>query len=204
MSLRTASDVPAAAYQVIEQHLGSLYRSAAASAAMLRDAPRDDLWAGAPTRVFNASLEDAARGDVLSRARFTGWRSLICTRSLYEGVSTPEPLALADVATGPGRGEVRFSHFTQGPHVEEGVRQLVELAEREDLRRSNYELCSLEIVGLGIFCIWLRDDGYQEDLLLPVGPSSRELESGRIYRKEEFLDIVRRKARQRLQFTGPV
>jgi hypothetical protein len=143
-----------------------------------------------PHQVYFTSLSDAANERVLSRAVLTGWRYI-----LHDG---ERALAAIEIGYGAQGEELEFSHVNDGPFVQatvEGVR----LAE-ERLRdtHTNYELRLLNLPSLYVVSLWLYAE---HSLLLPLPPTNRMLIANKFYEEDEFAQVIREAALERLTFS---
>ncbi len=70
----------------------------------------------------------------------------------------------------------------------------------EEVERGGYELRLLKILPLYTVALWLRPDGDDPDLLIPMGQAHPAVESGRVYRPAEFLEALSGPASEAARF----
>jgi hypothetical protein len=114
-----------------------------------------------------------------------------------------EPTGVADVAAprgGAGRG--RFLSYTRGPQVAAAGQALSDAEVTEPLRSRKFQPGFLEIPGINVSAVWLKALDEQPDTVIPVDPVPQFLGHRKSYTLQEFLELVRARAVQRLKFNN--
>ncbi len=162
------------------------------STPVLGSVKAEELTVGAPHRVYTMTLEDVAEQRSLDTARFTSWRYLVYRGDrAVAGIEVPD----TEVEDLEGRIQVNEGQFVGA------TSETVAMAEAlDEVERSGYELRLLKILPLYTVALWLRPDGDDPDLLIPMGQAHPAVESGRVYRAAEFLEALSGPASEAARF----
>lgn len=152
-----------------------------------------------PHRVYLLRLDDLASGKGLASARPVSWRYLI-----MEG---GQAVASAEVNHDEQGGRHQFAHLNQGV-FNAGTLEAIQAAEADPgLAAGSYELRMLRIPALYVVALWLKDTharkssiAHENDVLIPIAPTSPLLTAGKPYSPAEMLDTLRESARQKREF----
>jgi hypothetical protein len=153
-----------------------------------------------PLPVYSLRLDVLARvGDSwdagLAGAEPESWRIFV-----LDGGN--EPTGVADVAP-PGRGgEARFLCYTQGPQAASSGKVLTDAEDGKRLQGRKLQPRFLEIPGINVAAMWLKALDGQTDAVIPLDPVPRFLRDHSFYNLRDFLDLVRARAVQRLNFNN--
>jgi hypothetical protein len=158
----------------------------------LRDAPVDELAVTAPHPVYALGLDALVGGQGLAGAELTGWRYL-----LQRGDSV---IASAEVHVGESGAEVSRLEVNEGPFVRATEAAVTQAEQLPELEGGTYELRLLRIPGAYVIAVWLAGEGGGEDLLIPMGDTPSEVESGRPYKPDELFGALAEPARRQLEF----
>lgn len=155
----------------------------------------DLLRTTAAHRSFLCNLEQAT-GDVLTGARFTGWRYLV--------LHGEEALVEAEVDEDPASGRWRVVSAAAESTLAQEFRDLTWLAGRPEVKSGDFEICYLRVPSGVARAWWLRDTtgDRDKDLLLPVQPSSSDLRGPEpeLLRAARFRAAVADIARRKLEY----
>lgn len=145
-----------------------------------------------PHRVYLLRLDDLARGKGLASARPVSWRYLI-----MEG---GQAVASAEVNHDEQGGRHQFAHLNKGV-FNAGTLEAIQAAEADSaLAAGSYEFRMLRIPALYVVALWLKDTEGENDVLIPIAPTSPLLTAGKPYSPAEMLDTLRESARQKREF----
>ena len=143
----------------------------------------DDTYDMSPPMAVVYLSRDDLRGDKgIDGVQPAAWRQLVRLGG--------EPVGLSDVVVDPSEGP-QFTQLNYGPFVK-SVADVVARPERS-VDTFNGQVRMLEIPALYTVALWY--DGPKENLVIPLDPAPEPLDAGREYPVDDFLEIVRRMAR---------
>lgn len=150
----------------------------------------------APHRLHGLSLDEVARGPDLSSTAPTLLRLVVLEGS--------DPIAIAELATGPDGTVGGFRGFIRGQSVR-GTVEGIEVAEGlPAVQAGSFELRAVGVPALHIQALWLKDDGGGDDIVIPIAPVPPPLVAGQPVPPVEFFSPLQEIARQRLAVTDRV
>ncbi len=142
-----------------------------------------------PLAVYSLSLESLTHGGGLRDAKAVAWRVFVVD-------DRDDPVGVADVAPAGGGHPARFLGYAQGQQVAASGKVLSE----EEAAQGRYEPRFLEIPGINVTALWLKNQGDGKDRIIPIDPIPRFLRGQETYTPDEFLKVVRSRAVKRLEF----
>jgi hypothetical protein len=142
--------------------------------------------------VYNVGLDDLTARRPLTEARLTGWRYLVDSDSAT--------VASSEVSVDAAGRPTAFARVNEGPFVAATAQALVQIDQRPEVARGNYEIRLLKVPALYVVALWLKDLNSDSDLVVPLSPTPPYLVPGRTYAHTDFLELLVKPARQRLQF----
>lgn len=154
--------------------------------------PRE-LDAVLPLQVYTLGLDAIETGD-LTAATAVGWRYLLMRRE--------HPIAAVELDAPIGRGgkpgRLRFSHFNEGPFVEESLRAVSQAENMDETAVDDFEIRILRIPALFVMAVWLHGD--KKDILLPMPPTHEQLNPNEPYTAKKFLSRLTKPSQERATF----
>jgi hypothetical protein len=190
MSL-TVPPPPPQGLEIVRDAVGGLTNQPDTVFHALRDTNPEELTVAVPHPVYVMGLESIATGAPLSTATLVGWRYLL--------LGDDRSLAAAEVNTDNAEERVEFSHVNQGPFVESTIAGIAFAEGLDEVRETDFELRLLKIPALYVVSLWLQGN---RDILIPLAPSRYDLVPNTPYPEEEFLEILRGPAQDRLRQEG--
>ena len=158
----------------------------------LASAAPEEVEAGAPHQVFSLDAAAVEAGD-LSKAVATGWRYL-----MMQGDRVTSSAELDAPGGTRSRRAVKFSHFNQGPFVQETVRAMAQAECMDEVAQHDFEFRILRIPELYVMALWLH--GEKKDMLVPMPPTNARLNPNQTYTAKQFFSRLRGEAKIRAQF----
>ena len=144
-----------------------------------------------PHTIFHAGLEDLVTGRGLSSAKPVSWAYLVGANGTAA--------AIAEV-TYDGQ---ELSQLNQGPFAAGILNTLTRAESAKEIKEGDFEFNILRIPGIYLLALWLKDLKGGAHVFIPVPPAPRELEAGKSYSEEEFLEIARMLAARALPTNPP-
>jgi len=156
------TQAPAGAQDLVRAGLIELPPGSVVAVAVGQAQP-GDLQLAIPHPVYIADAEDLVDNGRLDRAELVAWRYLLFSKRVP--IASIEP-------RDPDSGEFRVSNVNVGPYVPATFDAIQKLEALEATRDRDYELAEVEIPGLYVMAIWLRNLGEGEDIVFPIGPEA--------------------------------
>ena len=92
----------------------------------------------------------------------------------------------------------QVAELDHGPFVDGIYKVLEDQDLAEALGAAVYRPAALRINVLNVFAVWLRTEGPDNDIIIPLPPTPIALESGRLYTTEQFENALRVEAKEEL------
>lgn len=143
-----------------------------------------------PLAVYSLGLEPLKDGKGIANADPVAWRVFVLDQA-------NRPVGVAEVAPAGGGMAPAFQGYTRGPQVAASGRALSD-AEAQTVG-GEYEPRFLEVPGINVTALWLKNVGSGEDRIVPIEPIPRFLKGQPSFTPGEFLDRVRPQAAERLR-----
>ncbi|HUA19842.1 MAG TPA: hypothetical protein VMU80_10535 [Bryobacteraceae bacterium] len=155
-------------------------------------APRDLAKAVDPQQIYVLAVSDIAEGAGVAAARPAVWEFLVG--------SAAGPAVAVCIAHPPKGKSPRMTSLTRGAIPAEAIEATRQVERLPQVQTRDYELRRLRISGLSIGAFWLKPQAGARDLAVPYHAIHHELQRMRPYPMGEFMTVIRRLARQRVQF----
>jgi hypothetical protein len=141
-----------------------------------------------PHDVYALGLDEVAGRARIDQARWIARRFLV--------MAGDRAVSSAEIADEAGAG----FQANEGPYVAATADAIARAEDDPDLAAGDYEIRLLRIPALYFVALWLRDEGDDDDVLVPLDPAPAPFEAGRRYRPDEVLAELAASARTRLEF----
>ena len=150
--------------------------------------------ADSPHAVYDLRADEIAAGGGLDKAHASGVRYLVRAG----GTAT----AAAEVQTDANGAASLLANINSGPYVQATAEAFEALRAHEALAKATYEVRLLRFSAIYLVALWLKPER-GPDLVYPLAPAPPELQAGRTYNAEEFLEAIRPAARRRAERVEP-
>ncbi len=144
-----------------------------------------------PLAVYSLGFEQLFQAGILKDAVPISWRVFVLNHH-------DEPVGAAEVTAGGGLNPPRFQSYNEGPQVAASGIALSRAESADDA--GMYEPRFVEIPGIYTSALWLKNLGAGDDQIIPIKPIPGFLSKKAVYSPDEFLDLARIQARQRMEF----
>jgi hypothetical protein len=144
-------------------------------------------------QLFTLGLQDLAGGKDLGVATTKGWRFVTTGRG--NGTSA------AVLDSGPG-GVPTMTGLSRGPQAKLTVQTFDAIRKSPQPDDRSYEMRLLAIPGLLTEAVWLKSvpDSAATDMVVPYLVISKKLVAGTVYKRDDFMAIVKELAAERLDY----
>ncbi len=150
----------------------------------------------APHIMHGISLRDIADGRGVETAQPTILRFLV--------LEAESVIALAEVSIDAAGNAEEFRKFTRGPSVQGTVEAIAAAEAMPQVQAGAFELRAIGISPLHVQALWLKDEGDDADIVIPVFPVPPPLIAGRPQSPSEFFSSLQDNARRMLSITERV
>ncbi len=176
MALRTRKTPDAGRALLAEELARSAGPLGGATRALTEMVP-EQLEAPEALPVFAITPEQILDASYLETASLEGW-----SYTVFRGET---PVAAAELAQGPADEEdVSFSHFTEGPFVEQTVTAVAQAEAFSEETGQDFEPRILRCPPIYLVAVWLHAVG--RDVIIPMAPAPSPFVAARPYEKDEF------------------
>jgi hypothetical protein len=129
-------------------------------------------------KVFLLSAKAVGEGKGLKAARHAGWYDIVVLSGMSHGIEVAE-----------AEGNDPTAYVLRGASTDQQIALLTALVNRPDTDTA--EVRVLKIPPIAAFAFWLHRKRAEDDRLMPVIASARQLEIGKEYRPKEFFASIR-------------
>jgi hypothetical protein len=145
-----------------------------------------------PQQIYVLAVSDISNGGGIADARPAVWEYLVGRAA--------GPAVAVCIAHPPKGKPPRMTSLTRGATPAEAIEATHQVERLAQVQTRDYELRRLRISGLSIGAFWLKARTGGRDLVVPYHAIHHQLQRMRAYPVSEFISVVRRLARERVQF----
>ena len=180
-------DPPAASLQALQAAAQTMPKAYQHFAAMMQDTLHD-LPLHWPHPVYCVGLKEAASAIGPWQGELVGWRYLAHSGSDRDYA----------IEVQVDSEQHQFAELDKGPYIDGIYRVLKDESLQQKIGTTVFKLAVLRLNALGVFAVWLQTSEPEQSLFIPLPPTPRALVPWRQYTTNQFQDVLREKAKEKL------
>ncbi|MFT6843095.1 MAG: hypothetical protein ACJASR_001869 [Psychroserpens sp.] len=144
-----------------------------------------------PHKVYNMQRDDILDGKGLEVAKLVGWRYIL--------QDDDQQFHVVEVGTDDSDNH-NLTEFNEGDHVNNFVSTYNGLDNHSSVSKKDFEINVLRVPACHVLAIWLKGDGNDDEIIIPLAPSHQGFEAGKSYGLSEFTKALKSVALELSQF----
>lgn len=130
-----------------------------------------------PHKVYNMRRDDILNDKGLESAQLVGWRYIL--------QDDEQQTHVAEIGTDESDNH-NLTEFNQGDHVNNFLSAFDGFKDQSAVQEKDYEINLLRVPACHLLAIWLKGDGHDGEIIIPLAPSHQGFEDGKSYDASEF------------------